>query len=185
VSTDQAQRPRAEAPGVDPRWADLADAALVIAREIQLRGYTDKRAQSLSTPEGMVMRYLHHDGDATPSRIATATGVQRTNLSAVLRSLEQKGLLERRASPTDGRGVSVRLTEDGVQHYNLVRSEWAAGVAAAAGYDARHLDQTLTVLTAVRDGLVRDRPQVRCALLGCLRSAAARPPNPAGKVTDG
>ncbi|WP_405864415.1 hypothetical protein [Streptomyces sp. NBC_00005] len=34
----------------------------------------------------MVMRYLKGDPEAPPSRIAAATGLQRTNLSTILRS---------------------------------------------------------------------------------------------------
>ena len=40
------------------RWAQLADRVLIIAREIQFRGYSDPRAFSLTASEGMVMRYL-------------------------------------------------------------------------------------------------------------------------------
>lgn len=142
----------------DPRWADLADLALIIAREIQFRGYTDERAVSLSQSEGMVMRYLQHDPDAAPSRIAAATGLQRTNLSTTLRGLERKGLIERRAYPKDGRGVTVHRTERGRRNYALVRQEWAAALSAAAGNDPANLDAALALLRAVEAGLVRMRP---------------------------
>lgn len=68
----------------DQRRADLADLALSISREIRFRGYTDERAVPLSPSEGMVMRHLRDDPAATPSSIAAATGLRRTNLSAVL-----------------------------------------------------------------------------------------------------
>jgi DNA-binding MarR family transcriptional regulator len=141
-------------------WADLADLVLIISREIQFRGYTDERAVSLTPSEGMVMRYLlQGHPEAPPSRIATATGLQRTNLSTVLRGLEQKGLVERHARPGDGRGVTVHLTDRGRSNYALVRHEWAAAVSAAAGGDTTNLDAALTLLTAVKDGLARTRPQ--------------------------
>jgi hypothetical protein len=117
---------------VDDRWADLADLALIIAREIQFRGYTDERAVSLSPSEGMVMRHLLGDPAAPPSRIAAATGLQRTNLSTVLRG-------------------------QGRTNYALVRQEWATAVAAAAGHDTRKLDAALTLLSSVEAGLVADR----------------------------
>ena len=141
----------------DPRWADLADVVLVIAREIGFRGYTDERAVSLTQSEGMVMRHLlGGDGTATPGAIAAATGLQRTNLSTVLRGLEDKGLIERHACPDDRRGVTVAATDRGRRNYTLVRREWGAAVADAAGGDASP-DAALALLTAVRDGLVRDR----------------------------
>ncbi len=142
----------------DPRWADLADLALIISREIQFRGYTDARAISLSPSEATVMRYLQGEPAATPSRIAAATGLQRTNLSTVLRGLERKGLIERHASPQDGRGVTVDATEHGRSNYALVRREWAAAVSAAARNDTSNLDAALTLLTAVKAGLVDTRP---------------------------
>jgi DNA-binding MarR family transcriptional regulator len=150
-------------PDDEQRWAELADLVLIVSREIQFRGYTDERAIPLSPSEGMVMRHLQHDQAAPPSRIATATGLQRTNLSTVLRGLEHKGLIERRADPGDGRGVTVHTTERGRAHYSLVRREWATAVAAAAGHDTRQLDAALTLLTAVEAGLVRARPQTRTA----------------------
>lgn len=150
----------AASPAGDPRWADLADLVLIIGREIQFRGYTDERAVSLSQSEGMVMRYLQRDPAAPPSRIAAATGLQRTNLSTVLRGLESKGLIERRAQPGDGRGVTVHPTELGRRNYALVRSEWADAVAGAAGGEAGDLDAALDLLRAIEAGLVSGRPRL-------------------------
>jgi DNA-binding MarR family transcriptional regulator len=150
-------------PTADQRWAELADLVLIISREIQFRGYTDERAIPLSPSEGMAMRYLQDDPAATPSRIAAATGLQRTNLSTVLRGLEEKGLVERRASPGDGRGVTVHSTERGRSNYALVRQEWAAAVSAAAGHDINNLDAALTLLAAVKTGLTSTRPRTRGA----------------------
>ena len=144
--------------GDDERRAELADLVLIIAREIQFRGYTDERAVPLSQSEGMVMRYLQRDRAAAPSRIADATGLQRTNLSTVLRGLERKGLIERRAYPEDGRGVTVHLTDHGTSNYELVRQEWGTAVSEAAGNDTNNLDAALGLLTAVETGLTSTRP---------------------------
>jgi len=164
VTTNQRQ-PRGEQtapatvePADEQRWADLADLALIISREIQYRGYEDDRALSLTQSEGIVMRRLLHGGPAAPSQIAAATGLQRTNLSTVLRGLEHKGLVQRRASASDRRAVTISPTEGGKRNYAIVRREWATAVAAAAGHDTTNLDAALCVLTAVRDGLVRTRP---------------------------
>ncbi|HEX6356641.1 MarR family winged helix-turn-helix transcriptional regulator [Actinophytocola sp.] len=155
---DQARRRRgARGSGVDERWADLADLALIIAREIQFRGYTDERAVLLSPSEGMVMRHLFGDPAAPPSRIAAATGLQRTNLSTTLRGLEAKGLIERRTCTDDRRGVTVHVTEHGRANYDLVRREWATAVAAAAGHDTTNLDAALALLGDVEVGLVTAR----------------------------
>lgn len=178
------------------RWADLADLALIISRELQYRGYTDERAIGLTQSEGMVMRHLldaesaatprqsdrsQSDRSQTdrsqtdrsqtgrsqtapsqiaPSQIAAATGLQRTNLSTTLRGLESKGLIERQANPADGRGVTVSPTDLGRANYIRVRREWATAVRQAAADDATHLEAALSLLTAIKDGLVEARPQV-------------------------
>jgi len=142
----------------DERWADLADLVLIIAREIQFRGYADESAIPLSQSEGMVMRYLQKVPEAAPSRIATATGLQRTNLSTVLRGLESKGLIERNASVEDGRGVTVHATARGRDNYALVRREWGSVASAAAGHDASKLDAALDLLRAVEGGITSTRP---------------------------
>jgi DNA-binding MarR family transcriptional regulator len=140
------------------RWADLADLILIIAREIQFRGYSDDRALSLTQSEGMVMRHLVAQASATPSQIAAATGLQRTNVSPVLRDLEGKGLIERHVDPEDRRGVSVHRTRRGAENYALVRKEWGAAIAAAAGGDTNKLDDALALLRSIEASLTATRP---------------------------
>jgi DNA-binding MarR family transcriptional regulator len=150
---------RARRSAAEESWADLADLALIISRELQYRGYTDPQAVELTQSEGMVMRYLLQGDPAAPSQIAAATGLQRTNLSATLRGLEHKGLIQRRANPADGRGVTVSPTDHGRSNYALVRHEWATAISEAAGHDDTHLDAALTLLTTITDGLTNTRPQ--------------------------
>ncbi|WP_410790056.1 MarR family winged helix-turn-helix transcriptional regulator [Kribbella sp. C-35] len=140
-------------------WADLADLALIIGREIQYRGYTDPDAVGLTQSEGMVMRHLVNGEPAAPSQIAAATGLQRTNLSTTLRGLEHKGLIQRQANPSDGRGVTVTRTERGRANHLAVRREWARAVSDAADHDDTNLQAALTLLTTIKDGLVNNRPQ--------------------------
>lgn len=104
------------------------------------------------------MRYLQQNPAAPPSRIATATGLQRTNLSTVLGALERKGLIERQASPEDRRGVTVHTTQRGKANYALVRREWADAVSTAAGNDTAALEAALGLLHAIEAGLVSARP---------------------------
>ena len=145
-------------PGSDPRWADLADQVLILAREIQFRGYHDPEAVPLTQSEGMIMRYLQGHPDAPPSQIADATGLQRANISAVLRGLERKGLTERRASPDDLRRATIHPTERGKRNYALVRQEWAAAVSAAASHDTAGLDEALALLHKITASLTDSRP---------------------------
>ena len=170
MAQDRVNSPAPSAPP-EQRWADLADLVLIVARELQFLGTSDEAAPSLSPSEGMVMRHLARDAPAAPTRIAAATGLQRTNLSAVLRELEKKGLIERRVCPADRRGVTVHRTERGARSHALVRRAWAASVSAAAAGDTRHLDAALSLLKSVETGLIKMRPRPAGA---ADRDAAAR-----------
>jgi DNA-binding MarR family transcriptional regulator len=140
----------------EERWAEFADHVLEIAREIQFRGYASPEAVSLTPSEGTVMRYLFSHPGALPSRVASATGLQRSNLSTVLRGLEEKGLIERLADPEDGRSVRIHPTPRAIRNYALVRREWASAVAAAADGDP-DVEAALPLLANVRAGLVLRR----------------------------
>jgi DNA-binding MarR family transcriptional regulator len=144
------------APATEEQWADLADLVFFIAREIKFGGYTSEEAISLSPSEGIVMRYLFLHPGAIPSKIAEAAGLQRSNLSTVLRSLEKKGVLERRSSTEDAREVHLYPTPRGTSNYALVRKEWARRVAEAAG-DTEDIQDTITLLRKVQTGLVELR----------------------------
>ena len=145
-------------PDDDPRWADLADLVLILAREIQFVGYRDPEAVPLTQSEGMVMRYLQDHPGTSPSQLADATGLQRTNLSVILRGLERKGLAERRGCPDDLRRAAIHPTERGKRNYALVRQEWAALVSAAAGHDTANLDEALALLRRIGASLTASRP---------------------------
>jgi DNA-binding MarR family transcriptional regulator len=152
--TPRASRGRKAA--TEEQWAEFADHVLEIAREIQVRGYTSPEAVSLTPSEGTVMRYLFPHPGALPSQVAFATGLQRSNLSTVLRGLEEKGLIERIADPEDGRAVRIHPTPKAIRNYATVRREWASAVAAAAGGDS-DAEAVLPLLASVRAGLVRER----------------------------
>jgi DNA-binding MarR family transcriptional regulator len=151
VSGDQERQAATE-----EQWAEFADHVLEIAREIQFRDYTSPEAVSLTPSEGTVMRSLFPHPGALPSELAFATGLQRSNLSAVLRGLESKGLIERVGDPEDGRWVRIHPTPRAIRNYALVRHEWASAVAAAADDDAA-VEAALPLLAKVRAGLVRLR----------------------------
>lgn len=50
----------------------------------------------------------------TPSTaLGPKMGMEATSLSRILKSMEQKGLIERKPNPNDGRGVLIHLTDFG------------------------------------------------------------------------
>jgi DNA-binding MarR family transcriptional regulator len=150
------RRSRRQNAATEEQWAEFADHVLEIAREIQFRGYTSPEAVSLTPSEGTVMRYLFRHEGALPSEVAFATGLQRSNLSTVLRGLESRDLIERVADPEDGRMVRIHPTSRAIRNYETVRREWALAVAATVDGDL-DVEAVLPLLADVRAGLVRDR----------------------------
>ncbi|MEO1011209.1 MAG: MarR family transcriptional regulator [Bacteroidota bacterium] len=54
--------------------------------------------------------------EGTPSTaLGPKMGMEATSLSRILKSMEKKGLIERRPNPKDGRGVLIHLTDFGLE----------------------------------------------------------------------
>jgi len=55
----------------------------------------------------------------TPSTaLGPKMGMEATSLSRILKNMEEKGLIERRPNPNDGRGVLIYLTDFGLEKRN-------------------------------------------------------------------
>lgn len=55
----------------------------------------------------------------TPSTaLGPKMGMEATSLSRILKRMEEKGLIERKPNPKDGRGVLIHLTDFGLQKRN-------------------------------------------------------------------
>jgi DNA-binding MarR family transcriptional regulator len=139
------------------QWEEFADLVLVIAREIQFRGYRHPEAVSLTQSEGSVMRFLFQHPGGLPSQVAYGTGLRRSNLSSVLRGLEEKGLIDRVDDPDDARSVHLHPTPRAIHNYKLVRREWATAVRAAAADGEGAVDEMLPLLRTVAAGLIQQR----------------------------
>ena len=141
----------------DEELAELAQLILSAAREIRFRGYDDPEAVSLNPSEANVMRCIDGHPGTTPSAVADATGLRRSNLSAALRELESQGLVERRVDPNDGRGVNLFPTPRAARNLALVQSEWAKALAVGLGDDHRDVPAAKRLLTRLEAGLIAAR----------------------------
>lgn len=65
-----------------------------------------------------VLVLIDQNPGASQSSISAALGIQKANFVATIADLEQRGLVRRRKSPTDGRTYSLGLTSAGA---NLLR----------------------------------------------------------------
>jgi DNA-binding MarR family transcriptional regulator len=135
---------------MDPDWLDETQleawVKLVAVVEL-LPGALDhqlRRDSGLTHFEYFVLAMLSEASDRTLRMTALA---QRTNatlprLSHVVRRLEERGLVERRPCPEDGRATNALLTDAG----------WVEVVAAAPGHVATVRRHVIDVLTPAQVG---------------------------------
>ena len=64
--------------------------------------------------------------DLDQTSIAEEVGLDRTTTADVLKRLEDRGLIERRANPADKRTRHVRLTEEGARSSSRCAAAWRA-----------------------------------------------------------
>ncbi len=70
--------------------------------------------QELSWTQKAVLRRLEKHGPATAADLARAEGVKPQSMGTALGLLEKMGLVERKAHPTDGRQINIKLTARGI-----------------------------------------------------------------------
>jgi DNA-binding MarR family transcriptional regulator len=88
-------------------------------------------AHELSLTESAVMARLERGGPATISDLARGESMKSQSMGATVAALEERGLVERRPHPTDGRQVHIVLTAKGIDVRAKIRAEkqsWLAEV---------------------------------------------------------
>jgi len=138
----------------DDRLADLADLILALARTISTEAHMDAQVVELTATEVNVMRFVDRHPGASPTAVAAATGLQRSNLSRALRALETKGLVERSVGDGDARQARLRPTRRAEVNLQRLRENWSR-LLGDAGADRRNLDAALTLLAELEAGLTR------------------------------
>jgi DNA-binding MarR family transcriptional regulator len=88
---------------------ELAHAVSQLVRRVRAAG----APQELSWTESAVMARLDKGGPATTAELARAEGVRPQSMGATVAALEEMGIVERRAHPTDGRQVNIVLSAKG------------------------------------------------------------------------
>ena len=70
--------------------------------------------QEFSWTQKAVLRRLEKHGPATAADLARAEGVKPQSMGTAMGLLEKMGLVERKAHPTDGRQINIKLTAKGI-----------------------------------------------------------------------
>ena len=133
--------------------ADLAHLVMSVSRDIRGFGHSDPDIIEVTHLESLVMGYLQRHPGAGPSRISAQVGLRSSNASAVLRSLEEKGMVRRVPDPTDRRSVSVHPTPLAASNLERVRAQWAHVLAP---HVPKELDLTplIELLATIDDGFM-------------------------------
>jgi DNA-binding MarR family transcriptional regulator len=121
------------------RDLDIGDFAQTIGRLV--RHMRAAAAQhELSLTESAVLARLGRDGPATTAELARAEGMRPQSMSAAIATLEERGLIERKPHPSDGRQVNLALTEKGIAVRSSTKDLKRAWLAqATAGLDDEEL----------------------------------------------
>ena len=91
---------------------DFAIALGLLVRRI--RADAPPELQEFSWTQQAVLRRLEKHGPATAADLARAEGVKPQSMGTALGLLEKMGLVERKAHPTDGRQINIKLTARGI-----------------------------------------------------------------------
>lgn len=91
---------------------DLALAIGMLLRRV--RADAPPELQDLSWTQKAVLSRLEKDGPTTSAELARTEGIKPQSMGTAIASLEEMGFVERKAHPTDGRQMNVKLTTKGV-----------------------------------------------------------------------
>ena len=70
-----------------------------------------KKGSTMAT--GFALISIDPDNDTPSTSLGPKMGIEATSLSRTLKSMEEKGLIQRKPNPADGRGVLIHLTPFG------------------------------------------------------------------------
>ncbi len=128
---------------------------------------------TLSLTEGRIIYELAQSGETTAARLGGELGLDTGYLSRLLRGFEERGLIERRRSDTDGRQSVLSLTDAGRQSFAAMDARSCAEVQAMLAKlnteDQRRLVAALVTAEALLGG--DTAPTAKIAYL-------LRPPQP-------
>lgn len=135
--------------------ADIADLIVSIARKISAHE-PDVGVVRLSALEVLVLRCVDSRPGVTPSELSAELGLKSGNTSAILRALEENGLLHRSPDPGDRRSVRIQPTQRLIENRKRIRDGWAQLLESRipSGYD---LDAIVRFLTDLDDTFAATR----------------------------
>ena len=78
--------------------------------------YNEQAAQFETTmATGFTLLSIDPDNGTPSTSLGPIMGMEATSLSRILKTMEERGLIERKPNPDDGRGVLIHLTDFGIE----------------------------------------------------------------------
>jgi DNA-binding MarR family transcriptional regulator len=135
------------AKGSENTATELALALGLLVR--RLRSAAPSESHELSWTQKAVMLRLDTEGPATTAELARAEGVKPQSMGATVAALEERGIVERKPHPSDGRQMNIALTAKGAKvrrDAGVAKRTWLA--QAIAKLDAKE-QKNLPAVTAL------------------------------------
>ncbi|QUQ66954.1 MarR family winged helix-turn-helix transcriptional regulator [Kutzneria sp. CA-103260] len=122
---------------VEELAAALQDSIGLLARRLRQTSTPGE----LTLPERSALSRLDRGGSATSAELARAEQITPQAMATTISGLEQRGLVERRNDPHDGRRIIMSLSESGREVLRRKRAAHAQQLAAAlAAFSGDELD---------------------------------------------
>jgi len=128
-----------------------------LAHHLDIRHPEVRDVVPLTGTEMAVIRQVHRRPGSTPSQIAQATGLQRSNVSTAVRTLEAGGLVVREQQPGNARSVTLVPTEMAADSIGRINAFWATRLGAADPADLQEALAALDALARIAASLGRVR----------------------------
>ncbi len=126
-----------------------------IARIMRDRGPVDSRIVAVTELERLVIRDLYQYPGSSPSELSARVKMKSSNTSAILRTLEAKGFVERHPDQQDGRSSRIFLTDLAHESIALVQSE-TSSLLAALNFDGTELDRVVQAFSDFEANLLSE-----------------------------
>jgi DNA-binding MarR family transcriptional regulator len=124
---------------IEDKVLDFTQALGLLVRRVRAAA----ASHELSLTESAVLGRLDKDGPATTAELARAEGMKPQSMGATIAALEERGLVERKRHPTDGRQVNLRLTAQGQAVRKSVRDAKRTWLAQAVAQLDKKEQETL------------------------------------------
>ena len=138
-----------------PKPLDLLVTNLIQVTGLLIRRSRAEHPHELSIPQSQAMARLAEAGPMTTADLARAEAVKPQSMGATLAPLEQDGLVERQAHPTDGRQMLFSLTAKGLEFRTDnkdAKRNWLRGaVARLSPEEQRTLTEAVEIIRKVAE----------------------------------